>query len=570
MRGIFQLEADALESTQGEILAVPTFWMENSQGAKFLRPLFFSAGLHLLLVFGLPPIVTWIPFLEDPVRVSLVQRPGKDLVLYLPVKPLTYDRQRPGQAAGSGVKSGGRGSGSGTEGARSPGKTGKTMPSGRAVRGEGMIMQPAPVLKSARELPNIPSLAIWTGPTPPAAPVEVGTPNPVERTRASTQKPMVAPPVRHAEVKLIPLPEIRQRNRGPVLPSANAVPIAVAATPLPAAPTMPGQQLRGRAASVLAVTPLTPKSGEKLIVPPDVSMVGGGPNVPLAPPDMVPGLPGVNAGQGDQRGGTGGGGVGKASAGRGQSGSGLGSGPGAGDGVGRGSRGPATGTGAGTADAQGPGSGNSTVAGPGSGNGPASGAGGGGGAGGFGPGGSGSLREWTIPSPSGPIRVVELADGSREMQFPANGNYDIVVLEASLPSEFPRPDQYISGRPIRTVYLDAGWRRDWVLQYAEPKQASGTTGMVVTLERVEKLTDPYVQLALIPPDGVLRADSYLLFHGRISKEGRFVDLKPGGRVTDDHRRLLSYLNRWVFRPPTRGNRPVDVEMVLVVPPKPAN
>ena len=584
MRSLFREAGWDIVSAPGVAGDAPKLWQERYSGVDLATPLTISSILHLVAIFVIPPIVTFIPGTEEPLRVMVLEHPSKDLVLILPSRPLSVQRRTPNQERpqgpeGTRLRGSGSGSGGGREGLRSAGRPRRSLPTGRAVRGEGIILQPAPELKPAKAIPPVPSIAVWTGNLPPPpTPVEPGTPNPVARPRPSASKPMMSPPAPNLEVKLIAAPELKQRTRGPILPPSASLPVALSSTPLPGAPTAPGQQLKGRPIALIAITPTAPRGGEKLIVPPNISVVGSGQVPDSSNSNAMPGLAGGALGLGDSGGtngvagnngpaGTQGGtGAGLRGAGTGSGqGAAGGGGEGAGAGRGRGS-GSSTGAGMGNGTAAGSGAGSSGVQGAGAGD---TGSGTGLGGSGQGIGGGGILREYTIPSSSGAIRVLEVDDGSRQFIYPKDGNYDVVVLEATLPDEFPRPERFLSGRPIYTVYLNTGWGRDWILQYCEPKKpSSGGGGMVVSLGKVEKLSSPYIQTAIVPPDGMVSGDGYLLFSGKITKDGKFSEVKPAGRLAEDHLRMIQYLSRWTFRAPRRGAQPVDVEVVLVVPPKP--
>lgn len=584
MRTLIRVAGRQGDPAAGVSRDVPAFWLEKPRGGALGGPVAVSSLLHLFMVFVLPPIVTWLPFdPEPPLNLTHIARSPEDVRLLLPSRNLTFDRQKPVLQARQGdagrLRAGsGQGSGGGKEGRRSPGTPQRTLPPGRSVRGEGIILQPAPALKVRPEIPQLPSVAVWTGITPPApAPIEPGVAKPVEKPSPVAAKPMVLPPIQDVKASMIPLPQLRQRTRGPVLPPAASVPVALAHDQPLVPPTVPGEQMQGKPAAVIAITPNPPKSREEVKIAQDLAAVGAGRRTNLSAADGPAGLETTESGTSTRPGsgpnGTGGTGTDARGQGFGVRGAGRGSGSGDVDGEGQG-RGKGAGTG--TGNAEGPGSGSSGKAGSGSGAGSATGPGSGNsgdgtgtGRDGRGSGGGGVLREWSIPAPAGAIRVVEYEDGSRRLQYPKSGTYDVVVLEASLPDDVPRPEQYLTGRPIYTVYLNTGWKRDWVLQYSEPKKAAGGLGgMVISLGRAEKLSAPFIQLAVVPPDGTLDADRYLLFQGRITSEGKFTDLKPAGRTYEDHVRLIPYLSRWTFRPPMKGEKPVDIEVVLVVPPKP--
>jgi hypothetical protein len=63
-----------------------------------------------------------------------------------------------------------------------------------------------------------------------------------------------------------------------------------------------------------------------------------------------------------------------------------------------------------------------------------------------------------------------------------------------------------------------------------------------------------------------RPGSYLMVHGGIDTNGRFLDLRVLG-VNDEFQNanVLAVLEQWEFRPASQDGRPVRVEVLVAIP-----
>ena len=103
------------------------------------------------------------------------------------------------------------------------------------------------------------------------------------------------------------------------------------------------------------------------------------------------------------------------------------------------------------------------------------------------------------------------------------------------------------------------------MQYCIPKESAiqRKQGIAVQLGNPAPVKAPYPRLTVIPP--VLGNDRITL-HGFLTETGAFRDLRVvvGEKVAGELM-VLSLLNQWSFRPATRDGRPVEVEIVMVIP-----
>ncbi len=300
----------------------------------------------------------------------------------------------------------------------------------------------------------------------------------------------------------------------------------------------------------------------------------------------TPGQPGSGGGEGDEPGqpdgnpeglvagvrtdasGVGGGGAGGAGgntgAGFGDSeatGSGRGSGGGTGVGIGTGSGAGGTGTGQGgggvviSGGGLGPGYGRGRGSGTGAGAG--SGLGGGGGTGVVSLGGPG-------PGPGrgsgAPIR----------MEHPTDLSFDVVVVGSSAADGIPGSAGVLSGKPVYSVYLRVGGPREWMLQYCIPNQggeADVLDGNAITITNPTPVQAPHPRLTVVPPPSLLPPGRRVMVHGYLAKSGSFRDLRVLGDESGEIGSLLiPLLEEWTLVPASRDGVPVEVELLLVIPP----
>jgi len=204
--------------------------------------------------------------------------------------------------------------------------------------------------------------------------------------------------------------------------------------------------------------------------------------------------------------------------------------------------------------------GTGTKAGPGSGSGTGSGAGSGSGLGSGS--GEGGLDDF------GSAEFNAAVEATRKVS-PSDGIFDVVV-QSSSPEGFSASAGVLSGKPVYSVYLRVGAKRDWILQYcipAEDEEKPRAGGMVITLSAPKKLAAPFPLVTYRPPPR-RSSTRYLTLHGYITSDGRFQDLHVFG-VHDPWQAAaaLFALQKWEFRPATADGKPARVEVLLAIPPE---
>ena len=160
-----------------------------------------------------------------------------------------------------------------------------------------------------------------------------------------------------------------------------------------------------------------------------------------------------------------------------------------------------------------------------------------------------------LPETGVPIRMVH----------PETGVFDVIVQSAS-GDQYAETTKILTGRPVYTVYLKVGGPKDWILHYCAPKQAARSTGPVIQLGSPSPLRAPFPRTTVIPHPNAFARNSRTYFHGFLTPSGQFRALRPvRSEDAEVVPQLIPYLEKWEFRPATRDGKPVEVELLLVIP-----
>ena len=149
---------------------------------------------------------------------------------------------------------------------------------------------------------------------------------------------------------------------------------------------------------------------------------------------------------------------------------------------------------------------------------------------------------------------------------PSNGNFDVVVLQsASHDDSSGAPG--LSGNPVYTVYLSVGDGREWMLEYCVPSAIKATSSFRVQIDNPGPVSAPY-PLSTAIPDSVKQAQrkENVVLHARLDAEGIFRDVKAPVRDEPWIHEVVTLLGEWRFRPALRDLAPVEVEVLLIIPP----
>jgi hypothetical protein len=137
---------------------------------------------------------------------------------------------------------------------------------------------------------------------------------------------------------------------------------------------------------------------------------------------------------------------------------------------------------------------------------------------------------------------------------PANGDFDVVVVQSSGTDMIADSARLLTGRPVYTVYVDVGTAKEWLFQYCVPGEWAGaqTSPNVVRLPNPAPVQAPYPVLMYRPVFALDPGARVALVHGFVEASGRIsqpVILR--GIAPARHAPVLDALSRWKFRPAKR-------------------
>jgi len=153
------------------------------------------------------------------------------------------------------------------------------------------------------------------------------------------------------------------------------------------------------------------------------------------------------------------------------------------------------------------------------------------------------------------------------IQHPANGNFDVVVMQSRSRDDLPDVGGLLTGSPVYTVYLPVGDHREWLLEYCvqggESKQSSPYQ---INIDDATPVNPPYPVSTTIPNKILGQAITrQIVLHGFLTAGGSLQNVKAMDANNPMAIQILSLLSEWQFRPALRNNKPIDIEIILVVP-----
>ena len=151
---------------------------------------------------------------------------------------------------------------------------------------------------------------------------------------------------------------------------------------------------------------------------------------------------------------------------------------------------------------------------------------------------------------------------------PRDGQFAVTTL-ATRSDTWPGTEGLLSGKIVHTAYLPVDLPRKWILQYAAPEskpQADATQAQIINIGGNGAVSAPWPYV-IYRPDEVFAPDrSYVVVHGFVRSSGALdeITIKPDEPLGWKDS-LMNLLKRWQFRPATRAGKPVDVEVLLIIP-----
>lgn len=153
------------------------------------------------------------------------------------------------------------------------------------------------------------------------------------------------------------------------------------------------------------------------------------------------------------------------------------------------------------------------------------------------------------------------------IQHPANGNFDVVVMQSRSRDDLPDVGGLLTGSPVYTVYLPVGDHREWLLEYCvQGGDSKQTSPYQINIDDATPVNPPYPVSTTIPNKILGQAITrQIVLHGFLTAGGSLQNVKAVDANNPMAIQILSLLNEWQFRPALRNNKPVDIEIILVVP-----
>ena len=149
---------------------------------------------------------------------------------------------------------------------------------------------------------------------------------------------------------------------------------------------------------------------------------------------------------------------------------------------------------------------------------------------------------------------------------PKDGKYNVVVMGSSNLDAYPEAVGILSSKLVYTVYIRAGGRKEWILEFCLLKAVEKAVKLRGSTVPVEA---PYPFVIYKPDLTLLNDADYLVVHGFISAAGRFEHLSALGDIdAASLSTLIGALENWEFRPASRDGEPSAVEIALIIPREP--
>lgn len=154
------------------------------------------------------------------------------------------------------------------------------------------------------------------------------------------------------------------------------------------------------------------------------------------------------------------------------------------------------------------------------------------------------------------------------IEHPTNGNFDVVVMQSATRDDLPDLGGILTGNPVYSVYLRVGDQKEWLMEYCVPaREVAQNNPYEINLDEAGAITPPF-PISTVVPNNLLgqQTGKQIVLHGFLTATGSLQGIKARDNnpvVTQ----LLTLLNQWQFRPALRNKKPIDVEIVLVIPPR---
>jgi hypothetical protein len=174
-----------------------------------------------------------------------------------------------------------------------------------------------------------------------------------------------------------------------------------------------------------------------------------------------------------------------------------------------------------------------------------------------------------MPVPPPPAARAVGAPEATRIEHPATGSFDVVIVQSGTRDDLPPLGMRLTGAPVYTVYLPVGDRQEWLLEYCAPSAAKPAASTYeVNIEDEGSITPPF-PISTAIPTRILgeRFASQIVFHGLLTANGLIQDFRTSMAPNAIVQSILSLMAEWRFRPAMRNRKPIDVEVLLIIPPR---
>ena len=155
------------------------------------------------------------------------------------------------------------------------------------------------------------------------------------------------------------------------------------------------------------------------------------------------------------------------------------------------------------------------------------------------------------------------------VDHPSNGNFDVVVMQSGGRDDLPDVGVTLTGSPVYTVYLPVGDNREWLLEYCVPAASSAPANPYqINIDDTGSVTPPYPVSTVIPKTLASQTiPRQIVLHGTLTAAGSLRSVRAPNSNSPIANEILALLSEWKFRPALRNRTPIEVEILLVIPPR---
>jgi hypothetical protein len=129
------------------------------------------------------------------------------------------------------------------------------------------------------------------------------------------------------------------------------------------------------------------------------------------------------------------------------------------------------------------------------------------------------------------------------------------------------PGAVLTGNPVYTVYLRVGDQKEWLLEYCVPASAAPQSSPYqINIDDAAPITPPYPVSTTIPNKILGQPITrHIVIRGILTAGGSLQNVKAVEANNPLSVQILALLSGWQFRPALRNNKPIEIEILLVVP-----